>query len=433
MSEITPVPRRRYWDFPAFRWVLLGMIAMVYLFGRSPYAGFNDGLSFLLEAEQGFSPYTNATSHFLYNNLQHVLVEIFFFLPSVLVLTMFSIVCSLLTLMRFYQLVRLFGTPPITWVIPPMVLAFAFTFWQQTEIIEVYSFNNLIFVNFFYFALKDLLGTRKENHLLVGLLLGLGFLTHIQHLLSVPFFLYYLVQIGRVDVKKALLSAGIAGLLFFVLFLPPLLADTNSISSIFFDNKFQSEVTAISMAGLMEGMGNAMMYLMYNFNLFTLIGIAGWIILFRDRRSLFWQLMLLSLPYFGFGIQFGVADSHVFYLISYIVFLVPSVFALMALAMKLLPFMNIMFPMMLMMAPMMYMMAVMYAKDAPRFEQYRTEKAYKGGVKHLLWPMKNNAPDPLALAADIQAKDPGAFDRGEIEWNYPAAVELLALRKAEGP
>jgi len=429
MSEIFRVPRKRYWDFPVFRWVLFGMVGMIYLIGRSPHVGFNDGLSFLLEAEQGFSPYTNATSHFLYNNLQHILLEVFSFLPSVLVLTMFSMVCSLLTLGRLYQLVRLFGTPPITWIIPPLVLALSFTFWQQSEIIEVYAFNNLIFINFFYFALKDLLHNESKYTLLVGALLGIGLLTHIQHLLSVPFFIYYLVRVGKNNPLRAVGALGIAGILFFVLFLPPLTSDTNSIASIFFDNQFQSELLGFDMAQLMDGMGKAMMYMMYNFHMFTLAAIVGWVIMFRDRRSLFWQLLLLFVPYFGFAVKYSVADNHVFFLISYLIFLVPSVFTLMAIAMKMLPYMNIMFPMMLMMGPMMYMMATMYAKDSPRFADYQVEKAYKGGVKHLLWPMKNNAPDPLELADALRKNDPGAYERGEVEWNYPAALALLEWRE----
>lgn len=421
--------RRAYWETPWFKWILFGMIAMVYLINRSPYPGFDDGLGFLLDAETGFNFHTNATNHVLFNNLQHLLAKMFFFVPAPLVLSLLTIMCALGTLYGIFRISNLLTGPMVTSFMPVIILGFSFTFWQQSEIIEVYAFNNLLFVHFVYFALKDLLRGQRNHYLLVSLLLGLALLTHIQNILSIPFFLYYLLWKNELPASKKVLALLLTGGLFFLLFIPPLLGNMNTASAVFFDRKFKGNVMGFDFAALLKGAGKSAVYLIYNFHMFLLFIMHGWYRMWKDRRSLFGLLALLLLPYLGFALKYNVNDNHVFFLISYIVMLLPSVFSFVALAMRLMPYLSWMMPMMLMMSPMLYGMAAMMAKKKVDFvARYDVEKAYKGGATHLLWPGKAWAKDPLALAKVYYLNDPEAFDRGEIEWNYPAAIELLRLR-----
>lgn len=421
----TPVNTRRpYWDHAWFKWLALAMAAMLYLLNRSPHVGFNDSLSFLLEASQGFSPYTNATSHFLYNNVLHVLLEIFFFLPPIFVLTTFSILCSLGSLIRLYQLGRTVAGPFPTALVPPMVIALSFTFWQQSEIIEVYAFNNFLMLSFLHFAMKDLLRHRTEHLIKASLLLGLATLTHIQNILALPFFLYLLYQSGKTDRSRAFLAGLIWAVLFAVLFLPPLLLDSNSISSIFFDNKFKDDIVGLDIAQMGKGMLMAMAFLIYNFHVFLFFIVHGWILLWRSRRSLFWQLALIALPYFAFATKYAVADNHVFFLVPYLVLVLPSLFSLGKFMEFLMPRMSVLLPLMVLMPIMMYAGAAMLGPKVGALKAYDVEKAYKGGVLHLLWPGQAWAKDPLALAAKIR-KEGGPAPGEEPEWNYPAAVAYL--------
>lgn len=428
MSQLASSKRPEYWEYPWFRTGVFVMVAMIYVIFRSPYVGFNDGLSFLYEAEAGFSPYTNATSHFLYNNLQHILVSVFFFLPAVFVMTMFSIVCSLFALHRMVQLGRLFvGGMPLPWLLVPIV-GLSFTFWQQSEIIEVYAFNNLIFLSFFYFALKDILNLRRQNYLLVSLLLGIGLLTHIQHLLSVPFFAWYLFSGKHLSLTQRLSGLGITLGLFLILFIPPLVADTNTIAAIFVDNQFSDAVMGFDMKGLLTGMGKGMLYFMYNYHMFMVFALYGWYLLWRDRRETFYVFLLIFLPYLGFAFKYNVNDNHVFFLIPNLLLILPSMLAMSNLSDYLLKYMKYMVPMIIMMSPMMYGMATIMGKKMEMVRKYDEMKAYKGGAVHLLWPGKMTAKDPLKLAKEIYHNDPGAWERGAIEWNYPVAVAYLKLR-----
>ncbi|MEM6272928.1 MAG: glycosyltransferase family 39 protein [Bacteroidota bacterium] len=422
--------KRAYWEQSWSRWVLLGMIAMIYLINRSPYPGFDDGLGFLLDAETGFNFHTNATNHVLYNNLQHLLAQIFFFVPTVWVLTMLVIVSSVLTLYRIMRIGDLFTGPMVTSLMPVIILGLSFTYWQQSEIIEVYAFNNLLFVHFLYYSLKDLQRGQRRYALWVSLLLGLGLLTHIQNILSIPYFLYYLLWGNELSSAKKATGLAIFASLFFLLFIPPLTGNMNSASAVFFDRNFQGNVTEFSLAGLLSGMSKGMLYLAYNFHMFLMFILHGWYLMWRDRRNLFGLMTLLLVPYLGFAIKYNVNDNHVFFLIPYILIVLPSVFSFSALAMRLIGHMSWMLPMLLMMSPMLYGAAAMMGKKIEFVARYDAEKAYKGGAVHLLWPGKAWAKDPLALAKQLYQEDPEAYDRGEVEWNYPAAVELLR-RKGE--
>jgi hypothetical protein len=434
MTDLSSISgRRAYWETSWFKWLLFGMIAMVYLVNRSPYPGFDDGLGFLLDAKTGFNFHTNATNHVLFNNLQHLLAKIFFFLPTTLVLSLFTISCALGTLYGVFQISNLLTGPMISSLLPVIILGFSFTFWQQSEIIEVYAFNNLLFVNFLYFALQDLLRGQRRRYLLVSLLLGLALLTHIQNILSFPFFFYYLFWKNDLNPSKKAMGLLVVLGLFFLLFIPPLLGNMNTASAVFFDRNFRGNVMGFDFVALLKGGAKSLVYLVYNFHVFLLFILHGWYRMWKDRRSLFGLLMLLLVPYLGFALKYNVNDNHVFFLISYIVLLLPCVFSFVALAMRLMPHLSWMLPVMLMMSPLIYAMAAMLG---PKMDQvgigfvarYDQQKAYKGGAVHLLWPGKAWAKDPLALAKVYYNNDPDAFDRGEIEWNYPAAIELLQLQ-----
>ena len=428
MNDSFSAPRRyKYWEQSWFKWVGLGMAAMIYMVNRSPYVGFNDGLSFLLEAEQGFSLDTNATSHFLYNNIQHILVSMFSFMSPIVVLTMFSIMCSLGSLVRMYQIGKTLVGPIPVLLVPPMVLALSFTFWQQSEIIEVYAFSNFLFLTTLHYALKDLMKRESNYVILVGGLMGLLLLTHIQHILFVPFFVYYLVRSAPKAKTGVLIGAAIFAALTSILFILPSVTGNHDLAAVFFDSQFRDEVLSMNMGDMLNGMGKAMLFLVYNLHIFLMFIMHGWYLMYRDRRELFWQLLLILIPYMGFAVKYSVADNHVFFLIPYLVMIPPMVYSLFNMAFKLMPYMSYMVPMLMMMSPMIYGMALMMGKDHPKLATYNAEKAYKGGATHLLWPGKCWAKDPLAQAKEIYTSDP-TTDPATIEWNYETAVTYLKFK-----
>ncbi|MEY3444194.1 MAG: hypothetical protein RLZZ519_2475 [Bacteroidota bacterium] len=421
IPESTP----RYWNQKWFPWLVFAGFAVIYLLNRSPFVGFNDGLTFLDSAANGFDFATNATSHFLYNNLQHVLLKVFFFLPHVWVLTLFSIVCALGTLYFVYRMGRLLVPSPGLALLPVVVLGISFTFWQQSEIIEVYAFNNLLFSGFAFTALKDILFNQRRNYLLLSVLLGLGLLTHIQHILSIPFFLAYLWWRNDLRIAQKILGMLPWMALMSILFILPALTHQHSLRAVFFESKFQDELLGVDFLVMINGLVLGTAMLVYNFQLLLVpIGLGWWQLWKSNRRLMIW-LLVLALPYLAFAVKYSVNDNHVFYLCFYIVLVLPLVFFAANQANLRPRLLDWLFPIALFLPVAAYAMATMVAPNVGAIARYNTQKAFKGGVVHMLWPGKAWAKDPLEIAwreAHLCQHDP---DNRIDEWNFEAAVRYL--------
>lgn len=406
-------------------WALLGFFALLYLLNRNPHVGFNDGLSFLASATGGFDLDTNATSHFLYNNLLHLLATALGFLPPVLVLSLFSIACSLCTLLVVHRIARLLTPSPALALLPVVALGISFTFWQQTEIIEVYAFNTLIFAAFLWACLRDILAGARRHYLLASLLLGLGLLTHIQHILSIPFFLVYLWWGNGLPTSQRLLGMLPWMALMSVLFILPMALGTHSLRAVFFESKFQDELLGLDVAAILKGCLLGAGMLAYNFQLALVPVGMGWRRMWRqDRRLVLW-LLLLAAPYLAFAMKYAVNDNHVFYLCSYVLLLLPLTRCLPAEGAARSRALAWMLRLGILLPVATYAVAPMAAMWSPKLRAYDDDKAYKGGLRHLLWPGKASAPDPLDIAYHAAYRCEHRPGMQLEEWNLEAAVAVL--------
>lgn len=403
-------------------WALAVFLTLLYLLNKNPFAGWNDALGFLADAAEGWSPYTNATSHFLYTNTLHALGEVLPFLSLVTIGTWLSVVCGLLCLWRLYHLLKDLTGDAVLAAVPTAMLGLAFSYWQQAEGIEVYAFNNLIAVHYIAWAVADLRAGTRGRAIWVALFLGLGLLTHIQHILSLPFFVAYLATGSATPLRR--LGAGLlTAVLFFVLFLPPLLWETNSVAAIFFDNRFQDDVTRLDLLQLLKGIAKGAGYLAYNFHVgLLLIGYGCWHMYRTERRLLGW-LALLALPYLGFAAKYSVNDNHVFFLLPYLVLMVPAAYGALACAGWIRRRAAWLLPAQWLLPVLLYGGITLLAPQVPALAAYDHEKAYKGGVRHLLWPGKSMAKDPLAEARRILFI--GGSGMPVPEWNYPDGLRYL--------
>lgn len=415
------------WIFkPWVRWAMYGLILAWYLVNRSPFVHFHDSLGFLADAMEGFQPGTNATAHFLFNNLQHILVEVFSFADPVLVLSIFVIVYSMLTLYLLEYWIREMTGNELFAMIGVLIMAFSFTWWQQTEIIEVYTFNAFIYMLYVVPAFLDIRDGHRGRLLRVAFFFGLAHLVHIQHILSWPFFLFY-VWTGKKETIFDYLQSFIPVFGILTLLLVQRFYPTNTISAIFFDSQFQSDIVGIDIVGWAKGLGMAFGFLAYNFHIWLLLLAVGIIHLWKHRdRGMFWPLAILSAPYFAFGSKFNVPDAHVFFLLAWLPFVVVMAFGMEAWKKMVnrMAFAVLLFG--LCGSSVAYGLTAAVAKRLPMFAEYHEAKAYKGGVLHMFWPGKLHANDPLALTKQWAAV-PNSTD-SLPEWNYCGAIRVLQLK-----
>lgn len=401
------------------------LLGVIYLLTQNPYAGFGDGLGFLYYAERGFDWGTNATSHFLYANLNHLALQLLPFLPPARVLGSLSALFALLALFQLYQLIVHLHQDRNVALLGVLCIGLSFSWWRQAVSIEVYALNAFLVMRMLLLLVRADEGPHSRSLGPLGFWYGLALLTHIQNILLLPLFLY---RIGM-GIRKKERGAGLAllmgGLLTGILFLPPLLWQTNSIKAIFFDRQFAGSVLNVDLLTLGKGFLRSLAYLCYNFHVFLpllLRGFVRWLwadlrlgILLGGSAALFW----------AFAMRYDVTDNYVFFLLPYFVLVAggarglqwpekrrfPAKLALYVLV----PF-------------LVYGLSTVGLRQVPAVQIWAVPKAFKGGAAYYLWPGRSQAPNPLQLAREIQAGQRPAipdFDR------YPLALEYLEWQEAQ--
>ena len=93
--------------------LVLLAVASLYWYGRNRSPGWGDSLGFLVSALEGPSWSVNATGHFLYDNINVMLVSLFSAADPVSILTAASLASALATVVIVYRAVeRLTGSQP---------------------------------------------------------------------------------------------------------------------------------------------------------------------------------------------------------------------------------------------------------------------------------------------------------------------------------
>lgn len=403
------------------------IIATVYLLTRNPYVDFGDSIGFLYHASKDFDLATNATSHFLYNNFNHVLVILTPFLNPVLTLSMVPVIFSLLTLERLHRIARILTEDHPSSILAVLIMAFGFTWWRQTVIIEVYSFYLFLISQAVLCATRDISEGGNSRILQTALWLGLATLTHIQTLLMGPFFLYYAYVAAQGEFLPVVKGLGLWGLISSLLVVLPLFHHLHPVSAVFFDNHFQQEVLSVAWPSLIKGTLRSIGYWLYNFHVFGLLMVHGLWLGWKYHRKLTILYLLGGIPVWLFAMRYDVTDNYVFFLTPYL-----FMTALSSLSIRfwwgkihlkwLKPATLVLF---VSLSPAVYFFVWKTAEKVPSMQALGESKAYKGGLAYYLWPGRSGSPDPLTLAREIyhQERLPiEEFDR------YPVAIEYLKLR-----
>jgi hypothetical protein len=190
----------------------------------------------------------------------------------------------------------------------------------------------------------------------------------------------------------------------------------------------QHKVIELDFKKIVMGLLKSFGFFFYNFSIFAYFIFHGWYLLYKDKRK-FLLLITAILPFWAFALQFGVPDSYVFFLQPYIVMILISSYSYQYwiekfYILKVLCFVQ------LILLPLFYFAVWKISLRIPQLQGLDTSKAYKGGLKYLLWPGMRDNIDFLQLSKDIYEtrNKPESFE--EFQWNYNQAVIFLKDNKA---
>ncbi|MEZ4827868.1 MAG: hypothetical protein R3C61_16515 [Bacteroidia bacterium] len=398
-------------------------IAGVYLLTRNPNPGFGDSLGFILHASAGFDPATNATSHFLYINLLHLLTICFPFTDVITLASLFSVIMGIWALERLYQLACMVAGEQKYALAAVLIMAFSFSWWRQVVTIEVYAFFCFCVLNMWVRIFRDVDSGQYTRMPAAALWLGLCLLTHIQSVLLFPLFAVYLWW-GRMNIRGVMIAILPPVLALLFLFLSPLVFHLNTPASVLFDNRMGAEVMGIDPVQLLKGIFRSLGYWAYNFHVFLPLAIIGVVRIWRESRRLAILLIGGGLPFWLFAMRYNVSDNYVFFLVPYFALAVFSAAGIKRLiasirskwqekAVYLLPFV---------MSILLYFFVWKVAAQVPGVRDMASGKEYKGGIAFYFWPGQAGMPDPLEIARKIRDEEIAPIPDFE---RYPVAVEYL--------
>lgn len=394
-------------------WLFWIVLILIYLLSRNPYPEFGDSLGFIYYASIGFDWATNATSHFLYANFNHLMVLVLPFLSPVFILSMLSLLFGLLSVWQLRLMGRAVGLNQGAALFAAAIFALSFSWWRQVVTIEVYAMQLFLVLRMLLLMLRDEQDGTYTRSWWVFILYGLALLTHIQNILLAPLLLIYWWR-GRS--RGIALASPVAGVILFsiLMLLPPILG-THGWKAVFVDRQFAGEVMQFDPLIILKGFARSIGYLGYNFHLFIIpIGYGIWLWL---RQGQAWMLALLgsTLIFWLFAMRYNVNDNYVFFLLPY---------AILALAggqawqqwfaerrwyrmSYTLAVVSI----------LLYAGSVFTLQQIEKAERWAKPKAYKGGIAYYLWPGRSNAPNPIQLAKEIEEgkrETIADFDRYEM-------------------
>ncbi|KFC18646.1 protein O-mannosyl-transferase family [Chryseobacterium sp. FH1] len=407
-----------------YRVLFFGFLFVFYWFFSFTKVPFGDALGFVNIAELNeFTDNTTVFGKFLYTNLLIGFKNVFG-LDSIPATRFFNLIFSVLTLVVLFFGLKLKFRKEIWAYLGTLIFAFSFTFWKQTEIIEVYTFNSFWIALYIYFSIKFLEVKNSKFLFLASLILGLSLWAHVQNMMLIPAWLILCFSSFKNLKINILPSISIFFVFAFGLYFLAYLNgyETASVYGSSNSNWVEGSLQK-SISGFAKDIAVAIGYLIYNFWIFIIPAIV--IIFkkaktFRDSQNLFYLLSFI-VP-FGFATIYNVSDNYVFFLNAYLFFVFfiieglidikisqPKIYKAMSLS--------------VFCVPVFYLLSFFIVSKTPQGQNFDKEKSHKGGLSYYLFPWMNDNVGVLEYYLD--EKTPA--DTSDFMYNN--CQEFLKLRK----
>lgn len=398
----------------------------IYALGSFTRIPFADCVGFVLNTEKGeLETVFSSTSHPLYINTA-ILIRKITGVDAILTNRIVVIFSAALTVFFVYKTVSLLTDK--TWIptVSAFVFGLSFSFWRNAEIVEVYTQNAALIMIFLYFLVLSYQCEKKRNTAIItaAFFLGLCMWLHIQNIFFIPsflLFLYYFRQNRKTVILSFLVFLLVFGAVFLVNYFQgyPLNSPFNSNEDIGWVRNSLNK----SFGQYLKDFLVSLIYLVYNFNVFVILGIIGVFELYKFNKKIFYPLFIAAVLHYGFATFYAVSDNYVFFIPSYLIFII-------GVGMGLRKYQDLTWvkkwsPLVLL-TPFFYLFSFLMISSLPQSKDFKEKKAYKGGLKYYLLPWMNNNVGIVEFTAEKRtAPEP-------MSWMTISAEEYIKLKISQG-
>ncbi|REC47013.1 protein O-mannosyl-transferase family [Chryseobacterium pennipullorum] len=388
-------------------------------FTRIPFA---DAIGFILPAEKGkFVTTATATSHFLYTNTV-IFVKNLAGINAIEASRFVIITSAALTVSVIYATVRVITKLEWASLAAAFIFGFSFSFWKNAEIVEVYTYNSLWLSLFFFSMVKSFKEKNKVYIPLSALFLGVSLWVHIQNILLLPAFFLFLYYF-RQEKKYAYLSFIIFALIFSAITILNI-SQGLSLGSPYTSERGEWLSNSFKKTWLqyLQDVVKSVVYVIYNFNVFFIAGIAGIFYLYTSDRKMFFVFFTASLFVYGFATFYAVTDNYVFFIPFNIIFALSAGYGLSQLKY---PWIK-KFSWLCLGIPLFYLLSLKLVSVTRQGQNFDQHKKYKGGLEYYMYPWMNNNIGILEFTIDGKtAPDP-------MIWMTVEAEKYIEFLKSKG-
>lgn len=235
-----------------------------------------------------------------------------------------------------------------------LIAAFGLTYWNSSNVIEVYSLHIALFVSAIYFFLKAIFGIRGGrsivdiNLIASALLIGLGFSNHLSTAYLIPGFayLYFSVYGGKIDSIKALTVLFVPLLIGLSAYLYILIRANSAEFSWGNPNTIErlwNHISAKEFSRRMFSSSDSVSSQLSKFfalypkefgYLPIVLAIPGILLMFKESRKIFIFTALLFLTTVLYSINYNIIDIDTYYLLAFVVTSIWICFGMTAIILK---------------------------------------------------------------------------------------------------
>lgn len=402
--------------------IFFGIIYYLGSFDKIPFADSADIVTDYMHAN--FDWKVLSTNHFLFLNTCVIFQKFVSPIYAPEIGKFVNIISAALTMSILYRC--FFDFVKTSWVaiVSCIIFGLSFSFWKISEILEVYAFNTIWIALYFLFVTKYLNNRGLKDLVLAGLFLGLGQLSHIQNFLLIPSFIV-LIAITKSSLKVTSVALTAFSIPISLMILINIIADV-PLSNIFLSDRgtWIADTFHKSFFEYFQNFLKSILYLIYNFNIFVIIGIMGIIRIYKDNKSFFWVFSTAGFLIYSFATFYEVSDNYVYFIGFYIIFTMAIGYEILYLSKK--HRIKAIVFVLAAITPLYYFGTYKIADSIKYTQSFKNHKEYKGGLKYYLLPWMNNNVGIIGFVIDKKSAPE------KITWMQGSAEQIIEYLKEQG-